>query len=691
MMYKKLAALLLLGATLSSLHAGEKDTLTEKKPAGIDFFTQVYRIFNLKEKDGNIFFILEKPDRETDAYLRDLYQLIDGQAVRLTRSGNVSDYFFWEDGIVFRQTGDPEEVEKARRGEPLTVFRKLNPKGYQKVTEWLRLPFEAEQIQWIDKAHFFYTSSYDHHFQLLLKASNGNEREARKKREANKKYRIFDEFPFWSSGRGDVSGLRTHLYYYDRGKSTLLTDTLGSSSGIQLSPDKKTLLYTDREAYYGNASGGAAHFIALDVETRTKKEIQLPEKSTGACVRFLNNDEIILAARSAGQENPPALYRLHLKSGKTTKLYESDVYEPGNRIVSDAPSGGDAGITFDGKGIRFIATAVDHAPLIHVSYRDAKVTFLTKAGASIQEYIPFKDGFLAVAQVEQQGSEICFIDRKGSLSPLSSINRPLFDAHHIVKPVEITFTNEEGQKLTGFVLPPVNRQKGKKYPGILAVHGGPGYTYGTVFLHEMQYWAGQGYAVFFTTPAGSRGRGKAFADQQGKVGDADYRDILAFTDAVLKQTDFIDETKTGLTGEWYGGFLTNWVIGHTGRFKAAVSQGGISSWLTFSNISDIGHAFALAGSGADVWKNYSEFWDRSPLKYASQIQTPTLLLHGEDDCRSPLNEGVQMYDALQYFGVPSRMVIFKGEDHHLSRSGKPASRIKRLEEITQWFNRYLKE
>jgi dipeptidyl aminopeptidase/acylaminoacyl peptidase len=692
-MIKNRIALFFLSVTLFSLHAEVKDTVKEKKPVGIDFFTQVYRIFNLKEKDGNIFFILEKPDKEANTYLRDLYQLIDGKAVRLTRSENVSEYFFWEDDIVFRNIDDRKDREKISKGEPFTIFRKLSPKGFQNAAEWLRLPFDAEQIQWIDKAHFFYTSSYDHHFQLLLKESNGNDQEARKKRDANRSYRIFDEFPFWSNGRGDISGLRTHLYYYDSGKSTLLTDTLGSSSGFELSPDKKTLIYTDKEAYYGKASHGGSHLMALDVETLTKKKIRLPKKTTGECVRFLNNDEIILTVRGAGQEsdeNPPALYRLHLKRGKAAKIYEPALYELGNGIVSDAVSGGGAGITFDRNGFRFITTVVDHAPLIHVGYRNGKVTFLTKAKETVQEYIPYQDGFLVVAQIEQQGSEIYFLDGNGHLSPLSSINKPLFDEHKIVKPIEITFINEDGRKLNGYVLPPADRQKGKKYPGIVAVHGGPGYAYGTVFSHEMQYWANRGYAVLFTSPTGSKGRGREFADLRGKVGSIDYSDILAFVDAVLKQTDFIDENKVGLTGESYGGFLANWIIGHTSRFKAAVSQCGISSWLTFSNIADIGHAFTLSNRGADVWKNYDEFWDRSPLKYAGQVKTPTLFLHGDEDCRSPLNEGVQMYDALQYFEVPARMVIFKGENHDLSRSGKPASRIKRLEEITQWFNRYLK-
>ncbi|MDR2139301.1 MAG: S9 family peptidase [Tannerella sp.] len=694
MIRKKIAVFLSLSSVFLSLHAeGESDIAADKKPVGIDFFTRVYSISNLKEKDGNIFFILGKPDRETDTYPRDLYQLVDGQAIRLTRSGNVSDYFFWEDDLVFRHIGDPKDREKVRRGEPLTVFQKLSPTGFQESAEWLRLPFFAGQILWIDKEHFFYTSSYDHHFQLLLKESNGDVREARKKREENKRFRVFDEYPFWINGRGDISGLRTHLYYYDRGKRTLLTDTLGSSSGFELSPDRKTLIYTDREAYYGKAPGGAGRLIALDVETLTKKEIQLPEKSTGGGVQFLNSDEILLTVRSAGPQKGKDLSgicRLHLKTGELTRIYDGKLYSVGNSIGSDIGGGGGAKITSDGEGIRFVTTHIDHAPLIHVSYGDAKVTFLTKAGATIQEYLPYKDGFLAVAQVEQQGSEICFIDRNGSLSPLSSVNKPVFDAHHVVKPVEVTFVNEDGRTLNGFVLPPVNRQKGKKYPGILDIHGGPRSAYGTVFFHEMQYWASQGYAVLFTNPTGSTGRGVEFTDIKGKWGAVDYRDLMAFVDAALQQIDFIDGNRLGVTGGSYGGFMTNWIIGHTDRFKAAASQRGMSSWFSVA-IGGNAHDYAFSNIGTDAWTNSDLFWEQSPLKYADRVKTPTLFIHTEEDYTAPMWEGIQMYSALRYFNVPARMVLFKDENHSLSRSGKPVNRIKRLAEITGWFDTWLKQ
>lgn len=662
----------------------------EKKSIGIDFFTKVRSISNLKEKDGSIFFILSQPNKENNNYTSDLYQLIDDKPVRLTK--DVSDYFFQDGGIIFRDIRDDNDRDKVKKGEPLTVFQKLST-GYQEADEWLRLPIQIGQAEWIDKEHFFYTSSYDHQFELLLKESKGNRQDALKKKEENKNFRIFDELPFWSNGKGDISGLRTHLYFYNKGDIKLLSDTFETTSPPELSPDKKTLVYT-KTSYYGKSAPEGNQLITLNVETFEKKEWPLFDKASYGGFQFLNNDEIVLTI-NRGKEHDKiensGFYRLHLRTGKLTEIYDGAVYGFGNSIGSDIGRSGKPKITFDKEGIRYITTVIDHASLIHLAYKDGKITFLTKENITVQEYIPYKDGFLAVAFVEQQGSEIYFIDKKGNATPLTSINKSLFEEHKVIKPVEITFTNEEGRELKGYVLPPADYEKGKKYPAILDIHGGPKSTYGTIFFHEMQYWANEGYAVLFTNPTGSDGRGSQFADIRGKIGSIDYRDIMTFLDAALKKTDFIDEDHMGVTGGSYGGLMTNWIIGHTNRFKAAASQRSMSSWLTFSNTSDIGHTFTYNYWGTDIWKNGQLLWDNSPLKYADQVKTPTLFLHSEEDYRCWLVEGLQMYYALQYFEVPSRIVLFKGENHELSRSGKPLNRIKRLSEITGWFDKYLKQ
>jgi dipeptidyl aminopeptidase/acylaminoacyl peptidase len=196
--------------------------------------------------------------------------------------------------------------------------------------------------------------------------------------------------------------------------------------------------------------------------------------------------------------------------------------------------------------------------------------------------------------------------------------------------------------------------------------------------------------VLFTNPTGSSGRGAEFAEIKGKWGAIDYHDLMTFVDAALQQIDFVDENRLGVIGGSYGGFMTNWIIGHTDRFKAAVSLRSMSSWFSVA-IGDNAHGYAQSNIGTDAWTNSDLFWEQSPLKYADQVKTPTLFLHSEEDYTAPMWEGVQMHSALQYFNVPTRMVIFKDENHNLSRTGKPVNRIKRLTEITGWFDKYLKQ
>jgi dipeptidyl aminopeptidase/acylaminoacyl peptidase len=679
---------LFLFVLLFTVKASEKAE-NEKKPIGIDFFLNVKGISNIQVENGNIFFVVSQIEKE-GGNSRDLYQLIDGKPVRLSKG--VSDYFFRDGDIIFRGNRDERGRDNTRRGEQQTVFQKLSI-GYQEADEWLRLPIQAGQIEWIEKDRFFYTSSYDHHFELLLRESNGNRQEAQKKKEDGKNYRIFDELPFWSNGRGDVSGQRTHLYYYNKGESKLLSDTLENATSPELSPDKKTAIYTKRDAYYGKAPETGNHLLVLDVATLETKEISLFDKASYGGVQFINDDEIVLTinrSREHDRIENSGLYRYNLRTGKLTEIYDGSQFGVGGGVGSDVGGGGRAKVTFDKDGVRFVTVAVDYAPLVHIAYKDGKITYLTPKDINIQEYVPYKDGFLAIGVVGQQGSEIYFIDKKGTYTPLTAINKPVFDEYNVVHPIEITYVNEENITLRGYVLPPANYEKGKKYPAILDIHGGPKSVYGTVFFHEMQYWANQGYAVLFTNPTGSDGRGSKFSDIRGRAGEIDYRDILTFVDTALVKIDFIVGDRLGVTGGSYGGYMTNWIIGQTNRFKAAASQRSISSWASFSNTSDIGYTFSYNYWGTDIWKNHDLLWNHSPLKYADKVKTPTLFIHSEEDYRCWLVEGLQMYYALQYFEVPSRIVLFKGENHELSRSGKPVNRIKRLAEITGWFDKYLK-
>ena len=253
------------------------------------------------------------------------------------------------------------------------------------------------------------------------------------------------------------------------------------------------------------------------------------------------------------------------------------------------------------------------------------------------------------------------------------------------------FLNTDGVDIDGFVMKPVGYEPGKRYPGILHIHGGPKMVFGPGFHHEMQLWAASGFFVCYCNPRGSCGKGNAFADLQGKYGEVDFRDLMEFTDEVLRRYPEIDADRMGVAGGSYGGFMTNWVIGHTDRFRCAVSQRSIANYVGDYLLSDIGYYYVPDQQLGTIWEHPERLWKASPLTYADRVKTPTLFIHADKDYRCTLANGLEMFAALKLHGVESKLCMFYGENHGLSREGKPSNRISRLSEILHWMEEHLKE
>ena len=183
-----------------------------KKAIGIDFFKEVKMISNVQVYQDNIYFIVKQADMEENRYRSDLYRLMDGQPMALTASHDVGGYQLLSDGsVIFRGARQAKDKEHIAKGEPLTIYQRLAP-GMGEAQEWLRLPYNVGQLAFVDDEHFFFTVSYDDQFAGYLRTANGDTAKALQAKAADKPYRIFEEIPFWSNGRGDISGKRTHLY-----------------------------------------------------------------------------------------------------------------------------------------------------------------------------------------------------------------------------------------------------------------------------------------------------------------------------------------------------------------------------------------------------------------------------------------------------------------------------------------------
>ncbi|MEW6422942.1 MAG: S9 family peptidase, partial [Deinococcota bacterium] len=255
-------------------------------------------------------------------------------------------------------------------------------------------------------------------------------------------------------------------------------------------------------------------------------------------------------------------------------------------------------------------------------------------------------------------------------------------------PQRVTFSNELGEG-EGWVLLPESEERA---PALLSIHGGPHTAYGHAFMHEFQLFAARGYGVCYGNPRGSAGYGQAWASAiHGRWGTVDMADLLAFFDACLAGYKALDPQRTAVMGGSYGGYMTNWITGHTNRFQAAITDRSICNLLSFGGTSDIGMRFWDDELGLNFHRSADalRLWDMSPLKYVENVRTPTLIVHSVLDHRCPIEQAEQWYTALKLHGVPVRFVRFPGEDHELSRSGRPDRRLKRLEEYLAWLDEWL--
>ena len=269
---------------------------------------------------------------------------------------------------------------------------------------------------------------------------------------------------------------------------------------------------------------------------------------------------------------------------------------------------------------------------------------------------------------------------------LTWLNRSWADEVALSAPERFRFMRA-GFEVDGWVMRPAGFVPGQRYPALVNIHGGPHAQYGHGFFDEFQVYAGAGYAVIYANPRGSQGYGEAFT--QAVVGDwggGDYADVMAALDEALRRHAFIDPARLGVLGGSYGGFLTSWTVGHTTRFKAACSERAVNCQYTMFGTSDIGHIFNVVELGGPLpWEDMARYIERSPLTYAKDIVTPLLILHSEDDLRCPIEQAEQLFVALKKLRRDVRFVRFPGENHEMSRSGKPRHRLERFRYILEWF------
>ena len=411
--------------------------------------------------------------------------------------------------------------------------------------------------------------------------------------------------------------------------------------------------------------------------------------------------------------------------------YEEPVFSPdGGRIayrmtVEDGtyPHHTQLGVmNADGSGAKLLTTSLDRQCGPYPDHREPiwdgeRLVFTIEDGGNVHLYAVAADGS-AEAELLVGGEQVIsgYDVRGGALvytasthtslrevfvgtdgRQLTSVGRAFGEGRELLDAERFTAVSQDGYEVDGWVVRPPDFAEGTRYPAILTIHGGPFSQYGTGFFDELQVMASGGYVVLFSNPRGGSGyseeHGRAIRGPVGGAGPGwgarDYEDLMAVVDTALERFDFIDGDRLGVIGGSYGGYMTSWIVGHTSRFKAAISERAVNNLVSMFGSSDLFWVFERQ-FGGPLWENVEAYVERSPTTYAQSIETPVLVLHSEQDFRCNIEQGEHLFTLLRLLGKEVELLRFPGESHELTRGGSPRHRVVRFEAVLEWFDRYLK-
>jgi len=347
----------------------------------------------------------------------------------------------------------------------------------------------------------------------------------------------------------------------------------------------------------------------------------------------------------------------------------------------------------DSKALYFRAPDYGTYNLYKVKLENSEVEQVTKGLMTVQSFNLSKDGSTIAfgATDATHLPEVWVHDAEGDRQ-ITTMCEGLVKDMTLVEPEEFRFKASDGAEVQGWIMKPADFKKGKKYPTILNIHGGPWDDYAYGFYYRFQSFCNNGYAIVFMNHRASTGYGQAFADITGRWGDREYLDLMEGMDYVTEKYPFVDANRLGVTGASGGGYLTNWIVGHTDRFKAAVTVSSISNWYSFYGCSDLGPAGTLPfwdlGLGKDPWDDEELWLKPSPIRYVKNVKTPLMIVHGENDLRCPMEQAEQLFIALKKLKKTVEFLRFPDEAHGIG-SNKPSHSKDYFQHSLRWFNTYL--
>ncbi len=663
------------------------------KKIGLDTFMEFRMLSSLtfSPDGGKLAYVLTETDREKKEYVSRLRLRTGNEDRPMVSDGRIGEFFFEDEEHLLFATDrrDEKEKEKDKDGEEKgasTLLYRLPLTGGEAEKAY-EFPLDAGSFKRLADGNLLMTGEISTEQPDLYRLEGEKKKKALEKLGEEKDYEVLTESPFVFNGRGLIQGKRSALFLYQvqekrlrrlTGKYTDVGDFRVHGKDVYFSGTTYRSRRPNRECLY-----------RLDLETGKTERVLGPRMMIYA-IEFIGDTLVVIGTdgKSYGDNENPRFYTFEPQAQELELLCDSDE-SLGCAMLTDVEYGSSRFTKTDGDYLYFPALDRDGGKLKRIG-PDGRIETVASADGILSDYDVHGGQIIFAGMSGMKLPELYSAEKNGNRC-LTSWNGEVLKDVYVAQPRPVT-AELDGEEIDGWVLLPEGYDPQKKYPAVLDIHGGPKCAYGPVFFHEMQAWAAKGYIVFFCNPHGSDGRGNAFSYLDLQWGGIDYRQIMAFTDKVLEEYPSIDTKRMCCTGGSYGGYMSNWILSHTDRFCCIATQRSISNWVSMYGISDIPPVSNFEICSADPYseKGFSEMWDVSPLKYVRNAKTPTLIIHSEEDYRCPIAEGYQLYTALVYLQVPVRMVVFHGENHELSRTGKPAHRLRRLEEITGWFDKYTK-
>ena len=498
--------------------------------------------------------------------------------------------------------------------------------------------------------------------------------------------KVIDRLTFWFNGLGFVYDRRKHLHRVDveSGKVSQLTSGSIDVSDYAVSHDGKRVAFLassdDLKPYISDlyvADSGGRRRRRL---TGSNMELSSLAWSPDDRLVALSGDDL-----PAGFASHARVWVVDPRTRKVEMIDGVDLNKA-NSLNSDvrAHAHGPGNLVWDRDGIYYLEA--DGASVrLYRTKPGGRPVLVVGGDRSIEGY-DVREGAVSFVAMDGSHLEELYL-RSGKERRLTELNSGVYDKLKVVAPQHVSFRASDGEAVEGWVMVPEGRSR---VPGVLYVHGGPKTAFGHSYMHEFQAFAGAGYAVIYFNPRGSDGYSEKFADIRGKYGTRDFEDLMEGLDHVLRKFPQIDGERMAIAGGSYGGFMTNWAIGHTKRFRAAVTDRSIASWISFWGTSDIGPYFTEDQVGGDPWGAEEKLLNDSPLRYVTDVETPLMLVHSMEDYRCWMVEGLEFFTALKRHGKEAELVLFPGENHDLSRVGKPKHRVARLNHYIRWFDAHLK-